>query len=225
MRHDAPRKAVLFDSDGVLVDSEQLFFEATRDAFQAAGAGLTPAAWARLYLSEGRKSPEIAALLGLPADVIRPTIDTRDERFRAALESGPAALPGALDALARLKARFRLIMVTGAGRRHVELAHRTSGCLPFFDDIVTQDDFDLPKPSPDAYLTALRRAGLTPQDAWAVEDSPRGARSAVAAGLRCLVVPTPLTALDLCPPEVVIVADLSAAADFILNAPAEELPT
>jgi len=204
------------------VDTERVFYECTRDAFAAAGSALPPSLWARHYLAAGMRSPQIAALLGMPAAMIPGTIKVRDERFWALLDQGSPALPGALDALARLKTRFRLIMVTGAGRRHVELAHRISGCLPFFEDIVTQDDFDQPKPSPDAYLTALRRAGLEAADAWAVEDSPRGARSAIAAGLRCLVVPTPLTAVELCPPEAVIVPGLSAAADLLLDSTAEE---
>ncbi len=218
MRPDPQLKAVFFDSDGVLVDTERMFYEATRDAFAAADVDLPPAVWARLYLAEGNKSPRIAALLGMPAGLINEMIRLRDDRFQDKLEEGPAALPGALEALARLKPHVRLFLVTGAARRHVDLAHRVSGCLPFFEDVVTQDDFDRPKPHPDAYLKALERADLDPAEAVAVEDSPRGARSAVAAGIRCLVVPTPLTAVALCPPEAEIVASLADAVTIILKA-------
>jgi HAD superfamily hydrolase (TIGR01509 family) len=215
-------KAVLFDSDGVLVDTERLFFETTRDAFADAGIDLPAAVWSRLYLAEGGKTPYIAARLGMRADLIPGMFQARNERFRIRMEEGPAALPGAREALDLLRSRFRLIMVTGADRRHAAMAHRVTGFLPLFDDIVTGDDFDLPKPSPDAYLTALRRAGLPAAEAWAVEDSPRGARSAVAAGLRCLIVLTPLTAVDLCPTEALIVPSLAAACDVIFEAAGEE---
>jgi HAD superfamily hydrolase (TIGR01509 family) len=215
-------KAVFFDSDGVLVDTERLFYEATRDAFAAAGVDLPPEVWARLYLAEGNKSPKIAALLGMPADRINETIRLRDDRFQDRLEEGPAALPGVLEALARLKPRVRLLLVTGAARRHIDLAHRVSGCLPYFEDIVTQDDFERPKPHPDAYFKALERAELDPAEAIAIEDSPRGAKSAVAAGLRCLIVPTPLTTVSLCPPEAEIVPTLAAAVALILNTLAGE---
>ena len=211
-------KAVFFDSDGVLVDTERMFYEATRDAFAAADIDLSPAVWSRLYLSEGNKSPKIAALLGMPADRINETIRLRDDCFQDRLEEGPAALPGVLEALTLLKPRLRLFLVTGAARRHVDLAHRVSGCLPFFEDVVTQDDFARPKPYPDAYLKALERAEISPPEAVAVEDSPRGAKSAVAAGLRCLVVATPLTAIGLCPPEAEIVPTLADAVALILNA-------
>lgn len=206
----------------MLVDTERLFYEATRDAFASAGISLPPEVWARLYLAEGNKSPKIAALLGMPADRINETIRLRDDRFQDRLEEGPAALPGALETLARLKPRVRLFLVTGAGRRHVDLAHRVSGCLPYFEDVVTQDDFARPKPHPDAYLKALEIADLDPAEAVAVEDSPRGAKSAVAAGLRCLVVPTPLTAVPLCPPEAEIVSTLADVVTLILNAQNEE---
>jgi HAD superfamily hydrolase (TIGR01509 family) len=215
-------RAVFFDSDGVLVDTERMFYEATRDAFAAAGVELHPDVWARLYLAEGNKSPRIAALLGVPADFINETIRIRDDRFQDKLEEGPAALPDVLEALKRLKPRLRLFLVTGAARRHVDLAHRVSGCLPYFEDVVTQDDFDRPKPHPDAYLTALQRADLEAADCLAIEDSPRGAKSAVAAGLRCLVVPTPLTAVDLCPPEAEIIPTLADAVELILNAQAKD---
>lgn len=212
-----PVKAVFFDSDGVLIDTERMFFEETRDAFAAAGIDLPLEIWARLYLAESRPSPQIAGLLGLPAARIAETIARRDERFRERLECGPAALPGAREALARLQPHVRLIMVTGAGRRHVDLAHRFSDCLPFFEDIVTQDDFDRPKPYPDAYLTALARAGLDAADGLAVEDSPRGAKAALAAGLRCLIVPTALTITELCPPEAEIVPTLARVVDIVLD--------
>ena len=212
-----PVKAVFFDSDGVLIDTERIFFEETREAFAAAGIDLPPEIWARLYLAEGRPSPQIAGLLGLPSARIAETITRRDERFRSRLDQGVAALPGVREALARLRPHVRLIMVTGAWRRHVDLAHRFSGCLPFFEDIVTQDDFDRPKPYPDAYLTALARAGLDAADGLAVEDSPRGANSALAAGLRCLIVPTALTAAELCPPGAEIVPTLARVADIVLE--------
>jgi HAD superfamily hydrolase (TIGR01509 family) len=158
----------------------------------------------------------------MPAGLINETIRLRDDRFQDRLEEGPAALPGALEALARLKPRVRLFLVTGAARRHVDLAHRVSGCLPYFEDVVTQDDFDRPKPHPDAYLKALEMAELGPAEAVAVEDSPRGAKAALAAGLRCLIVPTPLTAVPLCPPEAEVVPTLARAVEIILNSRAEE---
>ncbi len=210
-------KAVLFDSDGVLVDTERLFFEATRDAFAAAGIDLRVEDWARCYLAEGMRSPQIAALLGLPDAGIEETIRLRDERFQALLEEGPPVMPGVRKTLTTLRNRVRLILVTGASRSHVELAHRVSGCLPYFEIVVTRDDFKRPKPHPDAYLTALRQSGLEAEDCLAVEDSPRGAAAAIAAGIRCLVIPTALTDIRLCPPAVEAISSLARVAEIVLE--------
>lgn len=212
-----PLKAVFFDSDGVLVDTERIFFECTREALAEAGVVLPPGLWARLYLAEGRESAAVAGRLGLPAERVRTALDRRNELFAARLREGVPTMPGAREAVAALRTRVRLAVVTGASRDHLVLAHRDSGLLPGFEFTVTQDDFDRPKPHPDSYLAALARGGLESGECLAVEDSPRGAVAAVAAGIRCLVVPTALTDTRLCPPQAEIVASLAEVVDLVMN--------
>lgn len=201
-------RAVLFDSDGVLVDTEWLFYESTRTAFANAGVQLTEAQWANGYLAEGRRSADIARLAGIPPRKLDRLIEARNEDFYARLAGGVAVLPGVRRALEHLAPLFRLAIVTGASRTHVERAHAATGLLPRFELVVTSDDCDETKPSPQIYLTALKRLALQGHECLAVEDSPRGAASALAAGIRCLVVPHRLTALERCPRGAEIVDSL-----------------
>jgi HAD superfamily hydrolase (TIGR01509 family) len=193
-------QALFFDSDGVLVDTERLFYDATRAEFEAAGTPLTREQWARWYLGEGRPSREVASLLGLPADRVEETILRRDDRFWRRVDEGVPVLPGVVETLATLAGRYRLGVVTGASLRHFQRIHASSGLLPFFEAVVTRDDYHLPKPHPAAYLAALARFALDGGECLAVEDSPRGAASAAGAGVPCVVIPTPLTDRGLCPP-------------------------
>jgi beta-phosphoglucomutase-like phosphatase (HAD superfamily) len=87
--------------------------------------------------------------------------------------------------------------------------------LHLFELVVTQDVYEQSKPSPQAYLTALSKMALNPEECIAVEDSPRGASSAVAAGLSCFVVPTFLTDVTLCPDKCLILDNISDLKDRI----------
>lgn len=192
-------KAILFDNDGVLVDTERLFFQATQEAFSADGALISLDQWATWYLAEGKRSREIGISLGIPELQIEATIKNRDRLFWANVEAGVPVLPGVREALRLYSKCYRLAVVTGASRSHFERVHSGTGLTGFFELIVARDDYDEPKPSPQCYLIALQALGVNPRDCLVVEDSPRGAAAAIRAGARCAVIPTPLTKLDLCP--------------------------
>ena len=192
-------QAVLFDSDGLLVDTEQLFFEATREAFAIDEAVISPDQWATWYLSEGKRSREIGVLLGIPCLQIEETIKYRDQLFRTKLEAGVSVLPGVRETLADLSKNFRLAVVTGSSRSRFEHVHLSTKLTDFFELVITSDDYDEPKPDSQCYVKTLQALSLNPGDCLAVEDSPRGATAAISAGVRCVVIPTSLTNLALCP--------------------------
>lgn len=209
-------KAIFFDSDGVLVDTERLFFEATRDAFQAEGLDLSQEQWARWFLSEGKRSREIATMLGMPSVRIEKVIENRFERFWSRVDQGVTVNPGILETLNQLAPIFRLAIVTGATQRHFDRVHQSTGLLHYFETVVTSDACEHVKPHPQAYQIALHRLGLKADECVAIEDSPRGATAAQAAGLRCFVLPTSLTDLTLCPEGCVI---LDQATQILHNLP------
>lgn len=194
------KQAILFDSDGVLVDTEKLYFDATRSAFETAGVALTHEQWAKWYLGESRPSLEIAQILGIPFLAAETILRRRNELFWDQIDQGAPVFPDVMETLSRLSDDFRLAVVTGATRRHFERVHASTGLNHFFEVVVTRDDYEKAKPSPHAYQRALEKLSLNPGECLAVEDSPRGAAASVSAGLQCFIIPTPLTDISLCPP-------------------------
>ncbi len=186
-------EAVLWDNDGVLVDSEMLFFETTRTAFARLGLELTQETWGRLYLGQGKRAREIAALLGGDSSRIATMLEERNEEYRQRLRQAPTLRPKVRETLSQLSGRVRMAIVTGCYREQLELMHASSGLLGFFDAIVTGDECSNPKPHPELYLAGLKALGARAECCLAVEDSPRGLAAARAAGIRCVAVPTELT--------------------------------
>jgi HAD superfamily hydrolase (TIGR01509 family) len=186
-------EAVLWDNDGVLVDTETLFFQTTRLAFAQLGLDLTEEIWGSHYLGAGKTSREIAALLSGDDARISAMLEERNQQYRQVLQQPPALRPHVRETLDQLSGRVRLAVVTGSPRDQFELMHRSSGLLKFFEAVVTGDECSNPKPNPDLYLAGLKALGVRPERCLAVEDSPRGLTAARAAGVPCLVVPTHLT--------------------------------
>ena len=186
-------EVVLWDNDGVLVDTEILFYETTRVAFARLGLDLTKKIWGIQYLGEGKSSREIAALLGGDPDRIAEVMAERNRQYLQVLGEPPPLRPQVRETLGELSGRVRMAIVTGCHRDQLQLMHRSSGLLGFFEAIVTGDECTHPKPHPELYLAALKVLGVSARFCIAVEDSPRGLASARAAGVPCVVVPTDLT--------------------------------
>jgi HAD superfamily hydrolase (TIGR01509 family) len=185
--------AVLWDNDGVLVDSETRFFETTRVAFARIRLTLTREIWARHYLAEGMSSHEIAAMMGAESNRIVPMLEERNREYMQVLRQPPPLRPQVRETLTRLFGRVKMAIVTGCYRNQLQLMHGANGLLDLFDAIVTGDECPNPKPHPDLYLAGLKVLGVPAERCLAVEDSPRGLAAARAAGVACLVVPTELT--------------------------------
>ena len=186
-------KAILWDNDGVLVDTETLFFEVTRSAFASTGIVLTMEIWGTQYLGEGKTSREIAVSLGGDPDRIALVIDDRNQRYRKILEHPPLIRPKVRETLAALFGRVKMAIVTDSRREQLQLMHGVNGLLNFFDVTVTSDDCSLSKPHPAPYLAAMKALNVNAGSCLAIEDSPKGLASARAAGVPCIVIPTELT--------------------------------
>jgi HAD superfamily hydrolase (TIGR01509 family) len=184
-------EAVIFDMDGVIVDSEQLWddvrLELTRDwggawsgDAQQAMMGMSSPEWSR-YMHETLgvdRSPE-----EINEEVVR--------RMRARYEDDLPLIPGAVDAVVRLHGSVRLAIASSANRPLIDTVARLAGIAPLLDVTVSSEEVTRGKPSPDVYLEAARRLELQPDRCVAVEDSSNGLRAAHAAGLRVLALPNP----------------------------------
>jgi HAD superfamily hydrolase (TIGR01509 family) len=189
-------EAILWDNDGVLVDSEALFFEMTQTYFAQAGLQLNAEFWGVEYLGNAKHSYQIAGELGLAPELIPPLLDRRNEAFVQQLRNSVPLMPKVRETIEALSGNVRLAMVTGSPRDKVMLMHSGNGLLEHFEVIVTDDEINNPKPHPEPYLKAMELLGVSPERCLAVEDSRRGLDSAVAAGLRCIAVPNTLTRLQ-----------------------------
>jgi HAD superfamily hydrolase (TIGR01509 family) len=188
-----PPKAIFWDNDGVLVDTEQLYFEATRQILAPLGVDLTEAEYLEWFLIRGRGAWHVLENRGLGSTEIDRLRDARNELYASWLRERPLLLPGVVDALAALHGRSVMGVVTSSRRDHFDLIHEKTGVLQYFDFVLTAGDYARSKPHPDPYLRAVERSGVDPEDCLAIEDSERGLEAATRAGLRCIVIPTTLT--------------------------------
>jgi HAD superfamily hydrolase (TIGR01509 family) len=185
-------KAIFWDNDGVLVDSEPLYFETTREAMAELGVELTLADFAELSLRTGASAFDVATSRGISPERIEAARLRRNARYGERL-AGVELIPGVREALAALHGRVPMAVVTSSRRVHFEIQHARTGARPFFEFVLTKEDFTRFKPDPQPYLMAAARLGVVPGDCLVVEDSERGLRAAVAAGMRCAVVPSALS--------------------------------
>lgn len=188
-------KAILWDNDGVLCDTERLFFEANRRVLETHGLALTHAQYVAWYLEQNHGAWHVLRARGYDDARIAEVRMARDDCYARLLSAAPGLCFDGVEAmLARLAPRVSMCIVTASFAEHIELAHRAGKALEHIEHIVARAEGQRPKPHPDAYLHALDRLGLRAEDCIAVEDSPRGLAAARAAGLRCIVLRSALLA-------------------------------
>lgn len=221
MSGDAPGPfaAILFDNDGVLVDTEALYFRANREVLATIGVTLDEEAYVELFLRSGRGAWHLAEALGHDDGAVRALRAARDCRYVELLgEVGPALLmPRALEVVASLALRYRLAIVTSAEPEPFARTHEHTELLPYFEVVLTRDCYQRSKPDPEPYRCAVERLGLTPAQCLVIEDSRRGLDAARAAGIACWVIRSGLTASESFEGADAILPDLAAAAARLLS--------
>jgi HAD superfamily hydrolase (TIGR01509 family) len=186
-------EGILWDNDGVLVDTEGCYYRATREALASVGVELTERHYLDLFLADGRGAWHLAEERGTPPARVAELRAWRNARYCELLESEDVLLPGVPEAVAALARRYRMAIVTSSDRAPFEIAHRRAGLLRHFEFVLTSDQYRRAKPDPEPYLLGLERLRLAPERCLVVEDSERGLRAAKAAGLACWVVPRGLS--------------------------------
>jgi HAD superfamily hydrolase (TIGR01509 family) len=185
--------AVVFDLDGVLVDTEPLWAQVRRRLVADTGGHWDPAARTEMMgMSSAEWSRYMHDRLGVPlppdqisAAVVRALADE--------LDRGVPLLPGAEEAVVALAARWPLGLASSANRPVIDLVLERTGLRPHFRATVSSEEVAHGKPAPDVYMEATRRLDAPPERCVAVEDSTNGIASARAAGLRVVAVPNRAT--------------------------------
>jgi HAD superfamily hydrolase (TIGR01509 family) len=185
-------RAVIFDLDGVLVDSEQVWDAARRQLTEDSGGrwsesatqdmmGMSSTEWSR-YMNEelGVKMP--------PEKISAAVVKRMEGLYREHLP----LIPGAHEAVERVAARWPLGLASSANRLVIEVVLELSGLGDFFETTVSSEEVARGKPAPDVYLEAARQLRVDPALCVAVEDSSSGILSAHAAGMRVVAIPNPM---------------------------------
>lgn len=184
-----PIRAILWDNDGVLVDTEGLYYQATREVMASAGVELTEEAYLRYFLVEARGAWHLLEAKGFSPAEVAGLRERRNRRYLELVEQESRPLPGVVEVLRALHGRFRMCIVTSSHADPFAAAHRATGLLPFFEFVLTRECYGNCKPDPEPYLCAVERLGVSKEECLVVEDSERGLRAAKAAGLTCWVIP------------------------------------
>lgn len=186
-------RALLWDHDGVLVDTERLYFQATRELLAEAGAQLDEHEYRRFFLQQGTGAWHLARERGHDDAEIQRLKHRRDARYEALLRGEDLLIPGVLPLLAELAPRVRMAIVTSSKRAHFDAIHERTELPRLFEFVLAREDYVSSKPDPEPYVAAVARLGLTKADCLVIEDSARGLAAAKAAGLACWVIPSELT--------------------------------
>jgi beta-phosphoglucomutase len=187
-------KAIVFDFDGVLADSEPLHLRAYQEVLSPFGITLTREDYYERYLGYDDEGvfTRVASAHGLPLDErrLKTFIAEKARVFDSAIGSEEILYPGAAACIIRMAERYPLGIASGALRHEIEAILRCAGLLEHFRFIVGSGETAQSKPAPDPYRRAAELHGLAPADCAAIEDSHWGIVSAKSAGLACVGLTT-----------------------------------
>ncbi|HEY5478398.1 MAG TPA: HAD family phosphatase [Gaiellaceae bacterium] len=208
-------EAVVFDMDGVLVDSEEIWDEARRDLALERGLAWPESAQHEMMgmssLEWSRYMHERVGLAETPEEISAEVVRRLEDLYWRHLP----LLEGAVQAVERMAKRFRLGLASSSNRPIIELVLELAAIADRFEVTVSSEEVARGKPAPDVYLEALRRMEVAPARAAAIEDSTNGLLAARAAGMFVVAVPNPVF-----PPR----SDALAGADVVIDSLTELTP-
>jgi len=181
------KRYILFDHDGVLVDTEFWYYKAGQRALADIGLTLDKDRYHR-DMSQGSGTWAQARAAGIDEQTISRQRAVRDDYYQEYLRTEAIEIEGVVDALAELSKYVRMAIVTTAKRVDVEIIHEKRQLTRYMDFVLVREDYEFAKPHPEPYLTGLKRLGAAKEETLVVEDSSRGLDSAVAAGIDCVIV-------------------------------------
>jgi HAD superfamily hydrolase (TIGR01509 family) len=183
---------VIFDLDGVLIDSEGLYYRAYSEVLKPYGVTVSRAEYEEHWIALGNGPEYIVEKHNLPIspDELR---QLRSPVYLHLLETEVTLIPYVKAALTRLAPHFALTVATNTNREHLDYILHRFGLERFFPATVARQDYHGAKPHPDAFLTAAQKLGLTPAQCVVIEDTYKGVMAASNADMVCIAIPNEYT--------------------------------
>ena len=186
------RKFILFDNDGVLVETEPLYFKANVKALKELGITLTFERYMKI-MARGGTAWEVAIEAGITKDVIDNKRFQRDIYYQELIKTRNTAIANVKEIVKELSQNYKMAIITTSRRVDFELIHKNTGITEFMEFVLCVEDYERAKPHPDPYLAGLNRFKALKEETIVVEDSQRGLTSAFNAGIDCVVVKNEFT--------------------------------
>lgn len=186
------KKYLLFDNDGVLVETERWYYEANVKALREIDIELTFDVYMEI-MARGGTAWEVARAQGVSQKIIDKQRATRDIYYREFLQSKDIEIDGVVDTLKELKQGYKMGIITTARRVDFDLIHNDREIIKQMDFSLCVEEYPRAKPYPDPYLAGMKKFGASKEQCLVIEDSQRGLTSAYKAGIECAVVENKFT--------------------------------
>ena len=186
------KKYILFDNDGVLVDTEIWYFEANKKALKELGLTLHMDTYQEI-MARGGTAWEVAIAQGIETSIIDKKRVQRDIYYQDFLQTKNLEIPKVKKVLADLSKKYKMAIITTSRRVDFELIHKKRGISDFMQFVLCVEDYNRAKPYPDPYLKGLELFKASNEQTIVVEDSQRGLSSAVNAKIECVIVKNDFT--------------------------------
>ena len=187
------KKYILFDHDGVLVDTEFWYFKAGERALADIGFTLDMDQYLR-DMTQGFATWAQAIAAGIDEQAISRQREVRNVYYQEYLRTQDIEIEGVLETLDVLAGEYRMGIITTSKPHDFALIHEKRSILDHMEFYLTREGYERSKPHPEPYLRGLQRFGATAAETVVIEDSARGLNSAIAAGIDCIVVANEFTA-------------------------------
>lgn len=189
----ANKKAIFWDNDGVLVDTEKYYFEATYLTMKKVGFELTKEQYIDLFLIKAVGAWHLLGQNKFSAKHIHQLKEERDNLYNDFLLTKNIIIDGVEDIIAKLSEKYKMAIVTSSKPNHFKAIHSRTELLKYFAFVVTSEEYTNYKPDPEPYLFALKKMGINSSEGIAIEDSRRGLIAAKKAGLDCIIIQNEIT--------------------------------
>ena len=186
------KKYILFDNDGVLVETENWYYEANKKALKQLGLNLQMDEYQEI-MARGGTAWELAINAGITTEIIDKKRVQRDNYYQEFLHTKNLEIPNVKKVLKNLSKKYKMAIVTTSRRVDFELIHKNRGISDYMQFVLCVEDYERAKPYPDPYLKGLELLKASAKDTIVVEDSQRGLISAVNANIECVIVKNEFT--------------------------------